>query len=139
MSLENAMEFVNKSLKDYPFHEVRANGEMPQQIFGVAGTATTLALIAQKKYEFDLEAVTNYEMSYDVLEDVLKTIRWKSPAEIRQLTEAAEGRADVLLAGALILKKVLDALSAKRFVTTDRGLRYGYLLFKVGLADLNDL
>jgi exopolyphosphatase/guanosine-5'-triphosphate,3'-diphosphate pyrophosphatase len=125
IELKNAAEFVEDALNVYPFSEIN-----PTLIFAVAGTATTLALIAQKKYEFDVEAVTNYEMSYDVLKNVFKDIRWKLPAEIRQMTAAAEGRADVLLAGTLILLKVLEAIGATKFLTTDRGLRYGYLLYK---------
>lgn len=123
--LKNAVEFIEDALKVYPFHEIT-----PKLIFALAGTATTLALIAQGKYEFDVDAVTNYEMSYDALKNVFENIRWKSPVEIRQMTQAAEGRADVLLAGALILLKVLEEVGAKKFLTTDRGLRYGYLLYK---------
>ena len=123
--LREASEFIDNAFTNYSFSEI-----VPEQIFAVAGTATTLALIAQRKYEFDIAAVTNYEMSFDELRNVFEELRSKSPAEIRKLTKAAEGREDVLLAGALILLQILEAAKAKKFFATDHGLRYGYLIYK---------
>ncbi len=123
--LKRAAEFIENSLANYSFSEIA-----PKRIFAVAGTATTLALIAQKRYEFDSSAVTNYEMSFNRLREVFEELKTKSHAEIRKMTRAAEGREDVLIAGSLILLKVLEAAHAKGFFATDRGLRYGYLLYK---------
>ncbi len=123
--LVRAEEYIGDELKRFPFSEVE-----PDRIFAVAGTATTIALIAQGQYEFTPEAVNNYRMSSPALEEVFDLLREKMPGEIRKLTEAAEGREDVILAGALILRKAVQAASAREFLTTDRGLRYGYLLYK---------
>jgi len=87
-------------------------------------------LIAQKKYEFDFDSVTNYEMSRESLESVVGQLREMSPAQVRGLTKAAEGREDVLLAGSLILLELLKASGARTFLTTDRGIRYGYMIYK---------
>ncbi len=125
IELKSANEFVMDALSKFPFSEVN-----PNRVFAVAGTATTLALIAQGKYEFEAAAVNNFPMSKESLARVFDFLRTKSPAEIRKLTNAAEGREDVLLAGALILIDALDAARADGFLTTDRGLRYGYLLHK---------
>ncbi len=125
--LRQATAFVEKSLKAFPFSEIR-----PDRVFGVAGTATTIALIAQKKYEFEAAAVNNFRMSSEALRKVFDLLKTKSPSDIRRLTDAAEGREDVLLAGTLILMKALEAARAREFLVTDRGLRYGYLLYKHG-------
>lgn len=123
--LVEATQFTQNALKAFPFSDVK-----PDRVFAVAGTATTIALISQKRYEFDAAAVNNYYMSAASLEEVFDRIRTKKPEEIRKLTEAAEGRADVILAGTLILREALEASGARGFLSTDRGLRYGYLLFK---------
>jgi len=120
-----ANEFIRNNLSAFVFPTADS-----YRVFAVAGTATTLALIAQKKYEFDVSAVTNYQMTSAALRDVIDLLRVKSPTEILCMTEAAKGRADVLLAGALILMNVLEASGAQEFIATDRGLRYGYLLHK---------
>jgi exopolyphosphatase / guanosine-5'-triphosphate,3'-diphosphate pyrophosphatase len=120
-----ATRFVEENLKDFPFSEIK-----PDRVFAVAGTATTIAMISSGKYRFDAALVNNYKMPTDKLREVFGMLRTKSPAEIRKLTDAADGREDVLLAGALILLKAVEAAGATEFITTDRGLRYGYLIFK---------
>lgn len=123
--LNQAVEFIRTGLTPFPFDKIN-----PQVIFGVAGTATTIALIAQKKYDFDAAAIKDYPMTVKKLLEVFDEIKTKSADGILRLTKAAEGRADVLIAGALILMMILEAVNATEFLTTDRGLRYGYLLFK---------
>lgn len=123
--LDGATRFVEDALKGFPFHETK-----PARVFAAAGTATTIALISQHRYKFDADAVNNYYMSSSELDEVFNRIRTMKPEEILKLTEAAEGRSDVLLAGALILRKSLEAAGADGFLATDRGLRYGYLLHK---------
>ncbi len=123
--LEEAGKFVSEALRSFPFDRLKAD-----RVIAVAGTATTLALIEQGTYEFDPRLVNNYEMSAKSLFSVFEVLMTKSPKEIRKMTNAAEGREDVLLAGALILKKVIQTAGSASFITTDRGLRYGYLLYK---------
>ncbi len=117
--------FVDKALSALPFSQIST-----EKVFAVAGTATTLALIAQGRYDFDPDAVNNYEMPFDLLKTIFSRLRTMGPGDIQKLTSAAKGREDVLLAGCLILVKTLEAAGAKSFFTTDRGLRYGYLLYK---------
>ncbi len=123
--LRRADEYIGNELKRFPFSEIE-----PDRVFAAAGTATTIALIAQGQYEFTPEAVNNYRMTSSALEEVFDRLRGMTSDRIRKLTEAAEGREDVILAGALILKKGVQAAGVREFLTTDRGLRYGYLLYK---------
>lgn len=128
--LQAAERFILEALEGLPFSEISA-----ARVFAVAGTATTLALIAQDRYAFKAEAVNNYRMTMTSLTRLFDRIRPMSPSDIRRLTEAAEGREDVILAGALILLTALRAAGATEFLSTDRGLRYGYLLFKHSGSD----
>lgn len=123
--LETATEFIRHAAAEFPFSDIR-----PKRVFAVAGTATTIALIAQGKRKFDLSAVTDFEMTFDTLNKVFIDLQSKSPVEVRQMTDAAEGREDVLLAGALILVNLLSSAGARTFIATDRGIRYGYLIHK---------
>jgi exopolyphosphatase/guanosine-5'-triphosphate,3'-diphosphate pyrophosphatase len=125
IELNEASEFTRAALNQFPFDRVK-----PRTVFAAAGTATTLALIAQGKYEFDVESVANYSISIKRLRELFDQIKMKTSEEILKLTRAAVGRADVLVAGALILLRILEALGAPEFLTTDRGIRYGYMLYK---------
>ncbi len=123
--LNAAAEFVDQELSRFPFSTID-----PKVIFGVAGTATTVALIAQHLDEFELSAVTNYILTVSKLKEVFGIISNISSDEILGLSKAAEGRADVLVAGVLILMKILEASKESKLLTTDRGLRYGNLIYK---------
>lgn len=123
--LDAATGFIKSAAAGFPFSDIR-----PKRVFAAAGTATTLALIAQGKRKFDLSAVTDYEMTFDALNELFNDLRSRSPSEVRQMTEAAEGREDVLLAGALILINLLISAGAGSFIATDRGIRYGYIIHK---------
>ncbi len=121
--LEGAARFIELELSRFPFSSI-----YPKVIFGVAGTATTIALIVQHLDEFDLSAVTNYPLTVSGLKEVFQVIRNMSAVDILRLSKATEGRADVLVAGVLILMKVLEASNATELLTTDRGLRHGNLI-----------
>ena len=49
-------------------------------------------------------------------------------AEMRKLSEALEGRADVIVAGALILLEIMEAHRFGEAIVSDRGVRYGIVL-----------
>ncbi len=123
IELEEAKALIEDAMKAYPFSKIH-----PRQVIAVGGTATTLALIAQGKFKFDIGSVEHFKLTTLELADIQRKLKPMRPEEILKLTEAAEGRADVLLAGTIILLKVLVASRAESFYSTDRGLRHGYLI-----------
>lgn len=113
---------VAELLHDFPFEKVTS-----LQTFATSGTATTLSLIAQGIKDFDLGAVENYVLSYSLVCELYDRLRRMTPEEILSITSAAKGRADVLLAGTLILKQVMSVGHLDCVTVTDRGIRYGFL------------
>jgi|YelNatPaOPRAMG01_1025707.scaffolds.fasta_scaffold02264_14 exopolyphosphatase/guanosine-5'-triphosphate,3'-diphosphate pyrophosphatase len=114
--------WTKEQLEDFPFPKVRAD-----QAFATSGTATTLALIAQGIREFDIEAVEDFNLSYSVVCEIYERLEHSTPAQILSMTRAAEGRADVLFAGVLILKQIMSMAHLDSVRVTDRGIRYGFL------------
>lgn len=97
-------------------------------LVGVAGTATSLAVLAQGATDFDVRAVSGYRMPYHVVEHLFRTLGSMPSTMIRALSSAMEGRADVITAGALILREVMAHLGFDEVVVSERGVRYGLLL-----------
>jgi exopolyphosphatase/guanosine-5'-triphosphate,3'-diphosphate pyrophosphatase len=95
-------------------------------LVGVAGTATSLALLAQGATAF--ETVSGYRMLYLVVDHLFRTLRSMPSGMIRNLSAAMEGRADVITAGALILREVMAHFGFDEIVVSERGLRYGLVL-----------
>lgn len=97
-------------------------------LVGVAGTVTSLALLAQRKTDFSLEAVTNYRLRIEKVRDLFRMLRAMSVKQIRQLSSVLEGRSDVILAGTLILREIMEHFNFPEVIVSERGVRYGLIL-----------
>jgi exopolyphosphatase/guanosine-5'-triphosphate,3'-diphosphate pyrophosphatase len=97
-------------------------------VVGVAGTATSLAILDQGLKTFRLAAVTNYEMTADAVQRLLGQLLEMTSARIAQLSAVMEGRSDVITAGTLILSQVLSYFGFSRIIVSERGVRYGLAL-----------
>lgn len=100
----------------------------PGTLVGVAGTATTLALLAQRRTSFDLAAVSGYVLRKEAVAGLVSQLQKLTGAEILRLGEYMEGRNDILTAGAMILEAVMDFLGASEVIVSERGVRYGIAL-----------
>jgi exopolyphosphatase/guanosine-5'-triphosphate,3'-diphosphate pyrophosphatase len=97
-------------------------------LVGVAGTATSLAVLAQGLKTFSIDAVTNYRLDIDTVNLLLQTLRAMPSEEIRRLTSMMEGRHDIITAGALILHEIMEHFNFKEMMVSERGVRYGLIL-----------
>jgi exopolyphosphatase/guanosine-5'-triphosphate,3'-diphosphate pyrophosphatase len=97
------------------------------QLVAVAGTATTLAAYHMNMRTFDAEAIDQITLTRGDLHRMVEELKWRSIAERKELPGIEEGRADVILAGALILWRALEKLDFKEVRVSTRGLRYGVL------------
>lgn len=100
----------------------------PFTLVAVAGTATTLALLARDAREFSLEAVSGVILTLAEIESLASTLSQKSVAQILAAGSYLTGRADVITAGAMILVEVMKKLGAGSVVVSERGVRYGIAL-----------
>ena len=94
----------------------------------VAGTPTTLAAVAQQLDVYDRSRVEGYVLSRARVDNFLDEFMVLSLDELRRIPAVHPQRADILLAGTLILREFLFATSLTGVTVSDRGLRYGILL-----------
>ncbi len=97
----------------------------PGQVVGVAGTATTLALLEQQRQRFDMQAVSGFVLRRDAVNRLVIHLQQLSSAEILEIAEYMEGRNDIITAGAIILEEVMGFLGAEDIIVSERGVRYG--------------
>ncbi|TCD48133.1 Ppx/GppA phosphatase family protein [Chlorobium sp. N1] len=118
-----ARQEVNRVLTGgvLPFFEAR------EKVFGVAGTLTTLAQLAQGMREFDPEKVHGYRLGYEDVRRILERLKASSQEEILQMG-VPEGRADVITMGALIVHQLMRLLGIGEIQVSGQGLRYGIAL-----------
>lgn len=96
-------------------------------LIGTAGTITTLAAMAQMLQTYDPARIDGFILTRQKLGELIVTLRQRTLAERRQLPGLTPARADVILAGAIILETFLDLFTFPELLVSDRGLRYGVL------------
>lgn len=108
-----------------PWRESFGSEEM--MLLAVAGTATTLASWFLNQDAFDPLSINKVILTRGDVHRMVEELKWRSPAERRKLVGIEPKRADVLLAGALILWRSMELLNLPECRVSTRGLRYGIL------------
>ncbi len=105
-------------------------GSIPEdsRMLAVAGTATTLASWHLGLKEFDAAAIDQVELTKDNLCRMVKDLKQMTVAERREQVGIEPKRADVLLAGAMIMWRSMEILNFPGCNISTRGLRYGVLM-----------
>ncbi|HUI11554.1 MAG TPA: Ppx/GppA phosphatase family protein [Bacteroidota bacterium] len=94
-------------------------------LVGVAGTATSLAMLARGIGDFDIAAVTNTPLTRAEVEGLYGRLRTMPSTEILRLSRVMEGRSDVITAGALIARSLMSRFEFSAMTVSERGVRYG--------------
>jgi exopolyphosphatase / guanosine-5'-triphosphate,3'-diphosphate pyrophosphatase len=109
------------------FSDWKKASEGISNFVAVAGTATTLAAWNLGLKQFDSGLVDQCTLSRGDVHRMVEELKWRTLEERRQLPGIEPKRADVLLAGALILWRSLELLGFTECHISSRGLRYGVL------------
>lgn len=94
---------------------------------GVAGTLTTLAALHQQLPEYIPEKVSGYTLTAVDVGSIFGLLKDKSLQQIAAFPQISAGRADILLAGIMILIGYMEISGLKHITVSDRGLRYGII------------
>jgi exopolyphosphatase/guanosine-5'-triphosphate,3'-diphosphate pyrophosphatase len=98
------------------------------QMLAVAGTATTLASWHLRLREFDAAEIEKVQLTSANLLRMVKDLKRMTVKERCDQVGIDPKRADVLLAGAMILWRTMEKLNFKTCNISSRGLRYGVLM-----------
>jgi exopolyphosphatase/guanosine-5'-triphosphate,3'-diphosphate pyrophosphatase len=96
-------------------------------LVGVAGTVTSLAAMALGLPTYDPTQVHGYRLGRGALEHELERLAGKTQAERERVVGLDPRRADVILAGAIILERIMIAAGVTAVRVSDRGIRWGLL------------
>ncbi|MBN3921641.1 Ppx/GppA phosphatase family protein [Nostoc sp. NMS4] len=111
--------------------EVLANlefGESPRLV-GTAGTIETLAMIhAREKSGVIPSTLNGYQFSLKDLQELVNRLRKLSNAETAEIPGMPDKRAEVILAGAVILQEAMTLLGSESVTVCERSLREGVIV-----------
>ena len=97
----------------------------PSTLVGVAGTVTSLAAMALALASYDPARVHGYRLSRADLGREIARLGGATQAERERMIGLDPRRADVILAGALILDRIAAAAGVAEVRVSDRGIRWG--------------
>ncbi|TFG63755.1 MAG: Ppx/GppA family phosphatase [Nitrospirales bacterium] len=108
---------------------VEAFGEVPNiPLVGTAGTVTTLAALAQRLKQYDRTRVHNYELTLATVKSLEKDLIEKTGSERLAMPGLEPGREYVIVAGTIILRRLMETFDFESCLVSDYGLREGILV-----------
>ena len=97
-------------------------------LVGMGGAVTNLAAVKHGLVEYDADVVQGTVLDRSEIDRQIDLFRTRGPDERRAIVGLQPSRADLILAGACIVRTVLDKLGQDSLTVSDRGLRHGVLV-----------
>jgi exopolyphosphatase / guanosine-5'-triphosphate,3'-diphosphate pyrophosphatase len=104
----------------------------PDSLIGMGGAVTNIAAVMLGLPKYDPEKVQGAVIDRSELDRQIELYRAISAEERRQIVGLQPKRAEVILAGACIVRTVMEKLQAPSLIVSDRGLRHGILIDRFG-------
>ena len=104
----------------------------PDRLVGMGGAVTNLTAVMLGLREYDPDAVQGAVLTLREVERQIELYRSRSAEERRRIVGLQPKRAEVILAGACIVRTILHKLRKDELTVSDRGLRHGLLVARFG-------
>jgi len=98
---------------------------------GAAGTITSLAAIAQKLTTYEPARIHNYQLQLTTIQELEQTLLSRKKADRAGLPGLEKGREEVIAAGAIIIRTIMETLGLSAVLVSDLGLREGVVIDQV--------
>ncbi|MGH7863775.1 MAG: Ppx/GppA family phosphatase [Candidatus Binataceae bacterium] len=97
----------------------------PDRLIGIAGTVTTICAVTIGLASYDHRVVHGRELSRAEVGAALSRFTSMPLNDRKKLAGLHEARADVIIAGTMILDRVMNRFGANRVTVSDQGVRWG--------------
>jgi len=104
----------------------------PDELVGIGGAVTNLAAVKHELATYDADVVRGTVLDRAEVDRQIELYRTRSADERREIVGLQPKRAEVILAGACIVRTVLEKLGSGSLSVSDRGLRHGLLEERFG-------
>jgi exopolyphosphatase/guanosine-5'-triphosphate,3'-diphosphate pyrophosphatase len=107
--------------------------QRPDLLVGMGGAVTNLTAVSHEMATYDPEVVQGSVLDRSEVERQIEMYRSRNAEARREIIGLQPNRAEVILAGACIVRSVMDKLGKDRMTVSDRGLRHGLLQERFGI------
>ncbi len=94
---------------------------------GTAGTFTTMAAVEKQLTRYSHSVVHGSHLTHVEIQRQVQLYRGKTLAERKTIPGLEPKRADVILAGACLIDRMMTLFAARQLIVSDQGVRYGLL------------
>lgn len=112
--------YVEDSIEKYAWLK---NTKLP--LVGIGGTARNLAKMDQRRDHYPIDKVHNYVIPKDRLKELFSLVRQKNVNQRRKIAGLSSDRADIIVAGTVIIDVLMHYTRAKTMIIGGSGLREG--------------
>jgi exopolyphosphatase/guanosine-5'-triphosphate,3'-diphosphate pyrophosphatase len=130
VELQSLQAYI-RGMLERPVEELLAQlkpGEQPRLV-GTSGTIETLAIVhAREKLGIVPNPLSGYQLSRQELEEIVQRLSLMSCAERDAVGGISERRAEIIVAGALILLEAMKLLGIESLIIGERALREGVIV-----------
>jgi exopolyphosphatase/guanosine-5'-triphosphate,3'-diphosphate pyrophosphatase len=107
---------------------------VPHVMIGAGGTFLALASISMRRRGKSSGPVGGYELTRSEVRHIFEYLRLQPLRARKNVPGLHADRADIILAGALVVERLMKMLHVNRLIIHDQGVRDGLLLSMIGRA-----
>jgi exopolyphosphatase/guanosine-5'-triphosphate,3'-diphosphate pyrophosphatase len=97
-------------------------------LVGMGGTVTNLSAVKHQLAQYDPNVIQGSVLKVEEIERQVALYQSKTVAERKEIVGLQPKRADVILAGAIIVSVIMKKAGVSAFTVSDRGLRHGLIV-----------
>jgi exopolyphosphatase / guanosine-5'-triphosphate,3'-diphosphate pyrophosphatase len=128
--VDELREYVRRTLASV----LEAFGGDRYRVFGIGGTVRSLARAAIELRDYPIERVHGYPLWDHDLEALAELLGEMPAAKRRSVPGIGADRADVVIAGLVVLRELVRATGTDRIVVSGTGIREGIALEAIGAS-----
>jgi exopolyphosphatase/guanosine-5'-triphosphate,3'-diphosphate pyrophosphatase len=119
------IEALRREVRDIIMHECAYMPSRTPLLAGVGGTVTVLASLDRELTTYEPGLIEGWVIRPDRLEALVDRLVGASHEQRLSLSIMGEGRADIVVAGTLVVRELAARFPAPGLMCSTRGLRYG--------------
>jgi exopolyphosphatase/guanosine-5'-triphosphate,3'-diphosphate pyrophosphatase len=104
----------------------------PELVVALGGAVTNLAAVMHGMTRYDPDVIQGTVLARDEIDRQIELYRTRDADERRSIDGLQPQRAEVILAGACVVRTILAKLAVDSLTVSDRGLRHGVLADRFG-------
>jgi exopolyphosphatase/guanosine-5'-triphosphate,3'-diphosphate pyrophosphatase len=113
-------KYLKQEFAAYPWIK-----EKKYPLIGLGGTARNLGKVHQKMMRYPFASIHYYQMKKYQVDSVFHYLKELTLPQLQSVEGLSKERADIIVAGILIIKVLLECTGSSKFIVSNKGLRDG--------------